>query len=425
MIHYITTHGTGDAWVANELRIVESRGIPFVLHAMRAPHQHFFASEWARSLHARTRRIYPIPAGALIRAVLLAPLRFRGRFADALWNACCGRRESLRARIAALAHFFAACHWAASLRGEEVSLIHSQWVHSCGSIGMYGAWLLGVPFSFTGHAADLFRDRVALLDKVRRAEFIVCISNFHREFFRSLGAPEEKLRIAYCGIDVAHFAPGGAGAPSPRKRILAAGRLVEKKGFANLIEACRRLAERGEDFECVIRGSGPLEGELRARCERLGLDGRVRIEGKELQQEEIPRFMAQGDLFCLPCVRARDGDVDGLPQLLMEAMACGLPVVSTRLVGIPDLVVDGETGVLVESGDCGALAEALAGLLRDPARASRLAERGRAWVVEKFDIEKSLEPLIEEFKKRLPRAREIERHRTAQRGEVLEAGQHG
>ena len=139
-----------------------------------------------------------------------------------------------------------------------IDAIHAQWAHSCGTIGMYGAWLLGVPFSFTGHATDLFRDRVALHDKIRRAEFIICISSFHREFYKKHGARDEQLHLAYCGIDVSDFAPS----PSPnrcgeRLRILSSGRLVEKKGFPYLIDACRLLADRGVPFECVIAGSGP------------------------------------------------------------------------------------------------------------------------------------------------------------------------
>ena len=132
---------------------------------------------------------------------------------------------------------------------------------------MYGAWLLGVPFSFTGHAVDLFRDRVALRDKIRRADFIVCISQFHREFFRQHGARDEQLHVVYCGIDAAAFSFRRPSRQGLRPRILSVGRLVEKKGFHILIEACRLLADRGLDFECVIAGDGPWESALRRRVD--------------------------------------------------------------------------------------------------------------------------------------------------------------
>ena len=111
--------------------------------------------------------------------------------------------------------------------------------------------------------------------------------------------------------------------------------------------------------------------------------------------------MHGGDVYVLPCVWAADGDVDGLPQMLMEAMACGLPAVSTRLVGIPDLIRDDETGVLVPPNDTAALADAIAGLMGDPARAKRLADAGLRWVHERFDLSDCLEPLIDRYRQRL------------------------
>jgi hypothetical protein len=152
MIHYITTNGIGNAWVGNELRIVQRENIPFVLHGIRGPQQKFFDSDWAIDLNRRTRVIYPIRPWAMAASLLWAPLLFSWRFWAGLFNAMFGKRESLRCRVACLAHFFVACHWARSLHGDDVSHIHAQWAHSSGSIGMYGAWLLGKSFSFTGHA---------------------------------------------------------------------------------------------------------------------------------------------------------------------------------------------------------------------------------------------------------------------------------
>jgi glycosyltransferase involved in cell wall biosynthesis len=292
-----------------------------------------------------------------------------------------------------------ACHWAAGLDREDVALIHSQWIHSAGTVAMYGAWLLARPFSFTGHAADLFRNRAALCDKIDRADFIVCISEFHRRFYIENGADPEKLVVVYCGIDTSHFTPRRRarveGAPL---HILSSGRLVEKKGFAVLIEACRIMAERGYDFRCTIGGSGPDEEALRRQIASAGLDERIVLTGDALKQEDIPGFMYQGDVYTLPCVWASDNDVDGLPQMLMEAMACGLPVVSTDLVGIPDLVVDGQTGLLVPPQDAAALADALMRLGQDETLAQGLAENGHAHVTNVFDIDSCLEPLLARYR---------------------------
>ena len=405
MIHYITPGGVDDAWVANELRVLQERGIPFVLHSMRSPSSTLHISARARKLERDTRCLYPLPIWLLLVSALLAPALFGSRFFAALANALLGERETLRGRLAALVHFFVACHWARLLRRERVVHIHSQWIHCCGTVGMYGAWLLNVPFSFTGHAADLFRNRVALRDKIRRADFIICISRFHRSFYLAHGARPEQLHLAYCGIDTDLFCGQRrrrrAGQPY---RVLSSGRLVGKKGFEYLIDACRTLADRGERFECEIAGSGPLESSLRERVRRHGLEDRVCITGTPLKQEEIPHFMQTGDLYCLPCVRAPDGDIDGLPQMLMEAMACGLPAISTRLVGIPDLVIDGKTGLLVEPNDARQLADAIQRLAHYADLADRLAEQARWHIEEAFDIRSSLEPLLEQFRRRLREA---------------------
>ncbi|MCP4249418.1 MAG: glycosyltransferase family 4 protein [bacterium] len=403
MIHYITTNGIGNAWVANELRQVELAAVPFMLHTMRPPGQTYHLSEWALKINRRTRVIYPLPRLSMLVSALAGSFLFGGRFFAALANALFGERETLRGRIAAIAHLLVACHWARLSRNERVTHIHAQWIHSSGTIAMYGAWLLGVPFSFTGHATDLFRDRVALKDKIRRAEFIICISSFHRDFYVEHGARPEQLRIVYCGIDVDQFSSPEASRKRSEGviRIRSSGRLVEKKGFRYLIDACKVLAERGVALECVIGGSGPLEQTLRKQVDELGLSDRMTVTGEALKQEKIPEFMHGGDVYCLPCVWASDNDVDGLPQMLMEAMACGLPAVSTRLVGIPDLVVHEKTGILVEPNDAMALADAILRLGRDRDLAERLARAGRQHVLEKFDISNCLEPLIAEFRAKL------------------------
>ena len=184
-------------------------------------------------------------------------------------------------------------------------------------------------------------------------------------------------------------------------RIRSSGRLVEKKGFEYLIDACKVLADRGTAFECVIGGSGPLEQTLRSQVEELDLRDRITITGEALKQERIPEFMHSGDVYVLPCVWASDNDVDGLPQMLMEAMACGLPAISTRLVGIPDLIIHERTGLLVEPNDAVALAEAISRLGEDHDLASSLARAGREHVLESFDISNCLEPLIREFRVKL------------------------
>lgn len=388
--------------MGNELRVVKAAGIPVSLHALMRPEKTYFSASDIAIMSEETHVIYPLSKGAALRACLAGPGRFKKTFWHALKDACFGPRESLRIRMVGLWHFAVACHWAQQLADREVSHIHSQWIHSGGTVAMYGAWLLGRSFSFTGHAADLFRNRSALLSKIARADFIICISEFHRQFYLKHGADPDKLHIAYCGIDTSHFTPKRRTRPAgARVHILSSGRLVGKKGFPVLIDACGLLRDRGMHFHCTIAGSGPDEAALRAKIAAAGLEDVITLTGEALKQEDIPAFMYGGDLYTLPCLWASDNDVDGLPQMLMEAMACGLPAVSTDLVGIPDLVRDGETGLLVPPEDPAALADALMRLAKDEELSKSLAAQGHRHLIDKFDLQNCLEPLISQYNARL------------------------
>lgn len=398
MIHYITTNGIMTPWVAAEVRAMRDRGVPCVLHSMRPMQMNFFTSAWARAMAEETRILYPLPPVGLAVSMLLAPLLFRGRFFAALLNAVFGEREHTRARIAGIAHLLVACHWARKLRRERVSLIHAHWIHSCGTIGMYGAWLLGAPFSFTGHAVDLFRDRCALKDKVRRADAIVCISTFHRDLYRKLGADDAKLHVSYCGIDVDQFDYRPRQDGDGRPRILSLGRLVEKKGFDVLIDACALLDARGVSFECEIAGDGPWEERLMSQVAERGVGHCVNVTGRRVMQEDLPDWLSSGHIFAQPCVWSGDNDVDGTPRTLMEAMACGLAAVSTRIAGIPDIVEDGVSGLLVEPRDASALADALQELIEHRSRRLEIVQAGRARMEEMFNLATCVEPVERLFR---------------------------
>lgn len=403
MIHYITTNGIGNPWVAAELRGMIDAGIPVTLHSMRDAGEHFFAARWARRLNAKTKLIYPLPLWRFVLASLLAPFRFRSRFFACLANSLLGERESSRARIASIAHVFVASYWATELAGLPVSLIHSQWIHSCGTIGMYGAWLLGVPFSFTGHAVDLFRDRVALRDKIARAEFIVCISEFHRALYLEYGAAPERLITVHCGIDVDSFEFRQRTRLAEPAHIITLGRLVEKKGNSYLVDACRILRDRGVRFRCTVAGDGPLTEPLRRQVEEDGLSGIVTVTGASLLQEELAGFMQSGDIYVQPCVWSSDNDVDGTPRTLMEAMACGVPSIATRIAGIPDIIEDRRSGLLVPPNSSAALADAIQQIVDDHALAELLSRCGRQKIERDFRLPDCLRPLEESFRLMLAR----------------------
>jgi colanic acid/amylovoran biosynthesis glycosyltransferase len=265
--------------------------------------------------------------------------------------------------------------------------------HFAGLAARTAYWIdafFGIGFSFTAHANDIFAPKpfeVSLGKLIGAARAVVTVSDFGVRFLQEkYPADAAKLRRIYNGIDLARFRPAEFSDPQPM--IISIGRLIEKKGFEDLIQACRLLCERGLDFRCEIVGEGPLEGTLQAQIAAAGLTNTVVLTGP-LAQAEIIERLARSALFALPCVAEKNGGMDNLPTVVMEAMAAALPVVSTAIAGLPEMVLDGETGFLVPEHQPVALANAIERLVRDRAQARSLGQAGRRRAAELFAIEKS------------------------------------
>ncbi len=302
-----------------------------------------------------------------------------------------------------------------SLAGRHgVGHLHAHFASRAGHVALLAAQLGGIGFSMTAHAKDIYHrdvDRDVLAWKIRRARFVVTVTDYNRRHLLELMACEETeaagiVRL-YNGVDLERFSPNQPPpAEVPRKlpRIVSIGRLVEKKGFDVLIEACAMLRDRGLAFHCDIVGGGDLESSLRDLVARRGLGDVVTLCGS-VSTEQVTERLRQASLVALPCVVGSDGNVDALPTALLEGMACGLPLVSTRLSGIPEIVVDGENGLLVEPGDIGGLAGAIAQILADPARAEAMGRAGRRRAEAHFDLRRNVAELAAMFRRHLPTER--------------------
>lgn len=292
-----------------------------------------------------------------------------------------------RAKI--LVQAFIALALARRLRPRCVTHLHAHMAHVATTIAMYTARQMGVRFSFTGHAADLFRDRALLSAKLRRAAFTACISEWHRSFYRRIvDMPQARLPLVRCGVDTEVFTPINSG--TVVTRILAVGRLVPKKGFDVLFRALSALERKGHRFRCDLVGDGPEKSRLERLRQDLGLVESVRMRGA-LSNGEIRDKMQRAGLLVLPCRVARDGDRDGIPVVLMEAMASGMLAVTGDLPTIRELVLPGETGIVVKSGDVDALVAALEAVLKDPDGFSAMREAGRCRVEAEFTLALNLE----------------------------------
>ncbi len=271
-----------------------------------------------------------------------------------------------------------------------ITHLHAHFASDPATVALLAARLMGGTFSFTAHARDIFHTYVSpQVDAAKRrvklgqAAFSVTVSDFNATYLRGI-CPEAASRIhrLYNGIDLSLFAPAETVVPG---RIVAVGRLVEKKGFGVLVQACALLRAQGAAFDCRIIGDGPLHGALSAQIEALGLTGCVTLEGP-MPQEQLAVVLNTAAVATLPCVITPDGDRDGLPTVLLEAMGKAIPVVTTTVTGGPEIVADGETGLLCSPNDPEGLAAALAALLANPFRARAMGVAGRLRAERLFNL---------------------------------------
>jgi glycosyltransferase involved in cell wall biosynthesis len=344
---------------------------------------------------------------AHLRAALVAPKRYAKTLTYVL------RHKELDQGYTAASRwecFAEALHLARRLRqmrsaGQPLDHLHAHFAHDPTLIALLTHKLTGISYSFTAHARDLFQiPQPALTERIAAASAVItcCAANLDYLNQSAAAADRAKIRLIHHGVDLRGFQPGTKN-QEPRTEnleaddgsqfsvldsaplILSVGRLVEKKGFPDLLLALAQIKQLGRRFRCAIYGEGPLYAELAAMIERLDLHDEVMLPGAVAQRDLIPVFQ-RADIFALAPFITEDGDRDGVPNVLVEAMACGLPVVSTAVSGIPELVVHDRNGLLVTPHDPAALADALVALLDDETRRAQLGAEARRTVIDHFDL---------------------------------------
>jgi glycosyltransferase involved in cell wall biosynthesis len=378
-----------ETFVYRELLGLRARGIRVTAASVREPEQ-ALGDPVLDELAQQALVVYAL---GMLPAALLGAFRWPRVAGRGLIDAVAARDLRLSQRPRVLVQLAGALGLAWRLRSSGITHVHAHMAHVPTTIAMYTAAALGVPMSFTGHAADLFRDRQLLPTKLRRAKAVLCISHWHREFYRRwVNLPDARMPVVRCGVDLAEFTPGGGGAG-----ILAVGRLVPKKGFDTLIRAIgilvRRPSMKPEDVRLTLIGDGPEREPLEMLAAELGVERNVHFTGAGTQRQ-VREAMRSAELFALPCRVSSDGDRDGIPVVLMEAMASGLPVVCGDLPTIRELVVDDTCGRLVEPDDPKSLASQIEVLLTNDSERRSVADAGRRRVAEEFSLEATLDQLV-------------------------------
>lgn len=379
---------TSETFIANEILRVERTGAPVRIYSYRQPVE-TVEHECVRLIQSPVQYL-PDPLwkslGKLIgqaRAMRrLEPARFRKTLAYV-------GRVSIRDRsLDVWKRLLQALYLAWDLRQENVTHVHAHFAHQATQVAMLASMLSGISFSFTGHAKDVYTARPRnLKEKVEQAAFAVTCTGANQTYLRSLVAPadREKIELAYHGVDIEKFSPepSRSDADETVPLVLSVGRLVAKKGFTDLIEALAHLRATGVQFRALLVGEGPDRRMLEQRRRAAGLDDILDMPGA-CSQEALVDVYRRATVFALPCRVLRNGDRDGIPNVLMEAMAMAIPVVSTSISGIPELVSSDENGLLVPERDPVAFSSSLESVIRDPELARRLGAEGRRTVSEKF-----------------------------------------
>jgi glycosyltransferase involved in cell wall biosynthesis len=380
-----------ETFILDELRDLRARGVEvevLPLFGSRGGEVHAGFAELRGRTHYHRTASWELLA-AQVHWLRRRPMALLRAWAGALRATAPSRKLLVRAPAVLLK----AALVARRAEAMEVAHLHAHWA----THPALAAWtireLTGIPYSFTAHAHDLYVDRAMLREKVAAASFVVTISEFNRRLLEQVcgETARGKVHVVRCGVDLGAFAPAPR-APPEVPTFACVASLRPYKGHAVLLDAVSLLRARGVALRVVLVGAGELRARLAARIAREGLGDVVELRGA-VAHEEIPAILARSTAMVLPSVTAEDGQMEGIPVALMEAMAAGVPVVATRLSGIPELVRDGEGGLLVPERDPAALADAMERLARDPALGARLAEGARRAVERDFDRARNVERL--------------------------------
>lgn len=383
-------------FVYREVRALGEAGIEVLNFACKKPASGDVHAE-AQSMIERTVYLPSLTHPLLYLGALAVFLRRPIRFVRAAWRVFTSpHRHKTRLPLAkSCAEITRGGYLARRLcKTRRVAHLHAPFSTEVATIGWVAAQLTDLPFSFTSHTAF---DARMLREKLASSRFAVSISRFDKtQLVEESGASyADRVQVIHCGVK--GTAPSAKGRDHNVPMVLSVGSLIEKKGHAYLIKACEILRARGEAFECRIVGGGPLGRVLQDQIRARGVDDDVALLGPR-DQEEVQALYGKADVFALASIYASNGDLDGIPVALMEAMAAGVPCVSTRVSGIPELISSPAEGILVEEKDPKALADAIELLLRDEALRERIARAARAKVEREFNIEKSAAQLARLFR---------------------------
>ncbi|HEX2030076.1 MAG TPA: glycosyltransferase family 4 protein [Actinomycetota bacterium] len=382
-----------ETFILDEALALEAAGVDVSIFSLRLPDDGRFHAELAR-VRAPVEYL-PEFGSASTLASFRALEALDGRARGGLGRALAFLDRLPPDRRAGL--LVQALHLAERATRQGIEHLHAHFMTVAAHAAYLAHLLTGIPFSATAHAKDLYRESVdaaVFAEVARAASAVVTVCEANRRHIEERLVADARVEVIYNGVPLDRLPADRP--PRDRRLVLGVGRLVPKKGYGVLLEACRLLADRGVAFRCVLVGDGEERPRLEAQRDRLGLRGSVELRGAA-SREEVLGCMTRAAVLAAPCVTGDDGNRDALPTVLLEALALGLPVVSTPVGGIPEIVDDGVHGLVVPEGDPVALAAMLERALGDDRLWARMAEAGPRRAAERFDRARTLDRLVELF----------------------------
>lgn len=381
-----------ETFILYEILALRNSGITvelFPLLREQQPVAHKEAIKLTKEAH-----FHPFVSNKILKAnwyfIRLNPIAYFKVLFEVLWGTIASRAFF----VGAIGIFPKSVLFAYEMLKLDITHVHAHFATHPTVAALIIHRLISIPFSFTAHGSDLHVDRTMLDKKIQAVKFAVTISTYNKELMIKECGEEarNKIHVIHCGVDLNVHKFLTAKNNNRVFQIVCVASFEEVKGHKYLIDACKRLADGGYQFDCHFIGIGPLQEEIEDLAAQTGIRNRFHFHGGQKRQE-VAEFFANADVKVLASVRTKNGKREGIPVVLMEAMASGLPVVASNLSGIPELVEDGIAGILVPPGDSQAFAEALQKLIENPDLRAKLGSNGRKKVMNEFNLQKSVAEL--------------------------------
>ena len=381
------------SFIRREVMGLRKLGVDISLYGVRPELSDSVTKPEERALYEETDFIYPLQLGRVAKAQVHFALRRPASYFRTFLSALLNEELSPKDHAKLIYHFFVSGPIAQAIEAEGAEHIHAHFMNVPASIAMYCSGLTGIPFSVTHHSSGIrdLPEMIGLKEKLRRAKLLCSISYYNRDYLDDIYPSADKNHVVRCGVDPDKYVGVDHSRIWNRDKIqlLSMGRFAEKKGFTYLVDACALLKADGVPFELRMIGSGPLLDDVKQQAERLGLAEDVVFLGPLPDEDLAPEFN-RADIFVVPSVTSSTGEKEGIPGVITECMLLGVPIIATRHSGIPEHVIDRETGLLVSERAPQEIADAIKEYLADDELRVGCMKRGRELALTEFNIHHTL-----------------------------------